>query len=51
VKEDRPGETDILSVICYLAAAAMLLPLGWWLKAHYAGDVGRFILSLGGLLY
>lgn len=45
---DKP---DALALISYLVAAAMLLPLGWWLKANYANDVGHFILSLGGLLY
>ncbi|MFQ6183657.1 hypothetical protein ACLMJV_17140 [Sinorhizobium meliloti] len=45
---DKP---DALTTISYLVAAAILLPLGWWLKANYAADVGYFILSLGGLLY
>ncbi|MFD1791498.1 hypothetical protein ACFSE0_07585 [Ochrobactrum teleogrylli] len=35
----------------YLIAAALLIPLGIWLKANYAEDVGYQILSLGGLLY
>lgn len=44
-------DIDLLTLVCNLAAAAMLLPLGWWLKANYAEDIGNFILSLGGLLY
>lgn len=42
---------DMLTTASYLIAAALLLPLAWWLKANYAADVGYFILSLGGLLY
>lgn len=48
---EQPKPIDILSIVSYLIAAALLLPLGWWLKAHYAKDVGYFILSLGGNLY
>jgi hypothetical protein len=39
---------DAISIISYLVAAAMLIPLGWWLKANYASDVGGFILSFFG---
>lgn len=39
---------DALTTISYLIAAALLLPLGWWLKANYASDVGGFILSIFG---
>lgn len=42
---------DALTIVSHLAAAALLIPLGWWLKTNYAADVGYFILSLGGLLY
>jgi len=42
---------DPLTLFSYLLVAAILLPLGWWLKAHHSEDIGYFILSLGGLLY
>lgn len=42
---DQP---DAISLISYLIAAAMLIPLGMWLKANYASDVGGFILSFFG---
>ena len=45
---ERP---DPLTLVSYLIAAALLLPLGWWLKNNYSGEVGYYILSLGGLLY
>lgn len=45
------GKPDVLTLVSYLIAAAVLLPLGFWLKQNYATDVGHFILSLGGLLY
>jgi len=50
-EEPKAAATDILSIVSYLIAAALLFPLAWWLKANYAKDVGHFILSLGGLLY
>lgn len=50
-EQPKPAGVDILSLVSYLIAAAFLLPLGWWLKANYSGPVGKFILSLGGLLY
>ena len=42
---------DTLTIVSYAIAAAILLPIGWWLKANYSGQIGHFILSLGGLLY
>lgn len=39
---------DAISLAGYLLAAALLLPLGWWLKANYAEDVGAFVLSFFG---
>lgn len=45
------GKPSPISVISYLIAAAILMPVGWWLKSNYAGDVGYYILSLGGTLY
>jgi hypothetical protein len=44
-------KTDPYSIIGYFIAAAILLPLSWYLKANYANDVGGFILSLGGMLH
>jgi len=42
---------DAWHFIGYGLAAAILLPLGVWLKTNYADQVGYFILSLGGTLY
>jgi len=42
---------DAWHYIGYGIAAAIFIPLGIWLKANYADQVGYFILSLGGLLY
>lgn len=42
---------DPLTLVSYLIAAAILLPIGWWLKTNYSGEVGYYILSMGGLLY
>lgn len=49
--QDQPsGKPSPVSLISYLIAAAILLPVGWWLKANYAKEVGHQILTLGGLL-
>jgi hypothetical protein len=42
---------DLLTLVSYTIAAALLLPLGWWLKANHAEGIGHYVLSLGGLLY
>jgi hypothetical protein len=47
----NPEKPSTLAVVSYLVAAAILLPIGWWLKENYAADLGYQILSLGGLLY
>jgi hypothetical protein len=49
--EPPHGTPSLWSVISYLIAAAILLPIGWWLKEHYSGQIGYYVLSLGGLLY
>ncbi|WP_256377855.1 MULTISPECIES: hypothetical protein [Brucellaceae] len=33
------------ALIGYIIAAALLLPLGWWLKANYAGDLAAWMRS------
>lgn len=38
-----PTDSEFYS---YLVAAAILLPIGVWLKAHYAKDLGAWTLSL-----
>lgn len=45
------GKTDALTFISYLIAAAIILPVAWWLKQNYSSEVGYYILSLGGMLY
>ncbi len=46
-KQPAPNWTQIVG---YLIAATLLIPLGFWLK-QYDGEIGYWILSLGGLLY
>jgi len=46
MKHDNP-----LDFLGYLIAAAILLPLGIWLKANYAEAIGHQILTLGGILH
>jgi hypothetical protein len=36
---------DAVSLLSYALASALLLPLGWWLKANYASELGGWILS------
>jgi hypothetical protein len=40
-----PPKADKVEVWSYLVAAAILLPIGWWLKENYADEIGRFLLS------
>lgn len=42
-KDRKPDHYDWIG---YVLAAAILLPLGWWLKE--SGILGRFIFSLFG---
>lgn len=49
--EPPTNKPDMLTLVSYLIAAAILIPIGWWLKESHAGDIGHWILSLGGLLY
>jgi hypothetical protein len=50
-EQDR--KPDSSSLLSYLIAAAVLIPVGWWLKANFLSEqeLGYYILSLGGLLY
>lgn len=43
--EQPKGSPDMATIIGYIVAAALLLPLGWWLKANYAADLGSWTLS------
>jgi len=45
------NKPDMLSFLSYLAAAAILLPVAWWVDVNFAKQIGHFVLSLGGLLY
>lgn len=38
--------TDALTMISYLIATAMLLPLGWWLKSERLFGFGDWVVSL-----
>jgi hypothetical protein len=44
--EDGKPRSEGLAVISYLIAAAILLPLGWWLKAAYAPAIADWSRSL-----
>jgi hypothetical protein len=37
---------DVLSLVSYLIAAAMLIPFGWWLKSHRLFGFGDWVVSL-----
>lgn len=37
---------DAISIISYLVAAAMLIPLGWWLKSERLFGFGDWVVSL-----
>lgn len=39
VTDQNDKEPDGLSVISYLVAAAILIPIGWWLKG-FLHDIG-----------
>ncbi len=39
-------EPDGLSIISYLIAAALLLPIGWWLKVNWAPGAAEWLRSL-----
>jgi hypothetical protein len=36
MKDDEPQTIDAVDVFCYLIAAAILTPLAWWAKEHFA---------------
>lgn len=38
-------EPSRLDLITYAIAAIILAPVGWYLKAHYAHDLGAWALS------
>jgi type IV secretory pathway TrbD component len=46
---DRVSENskpDVLSIVSYLLALALLLPFAWWLKANELFGLGAWIVSL-----
>lgn len=49
--EEPEAKPDLWHYLGYGIAAVIFIPLGIWLKANYADQVGYFILSLGGSLY
>lgn len=42
---EKPQEPSQLDLISYAIAAAIMAPIGWYLKAHYAQDFGAWLLS------
>lgn len=36
---------DVISLISYGIASALLLPIGWYLKANYAEQLGGWVIS------
>jgi type IV secretory pathway TrbD component len=40
---DKP---DALTFFCNLIAAAIILPIGWWLKEHELFGFGAWVVSL-----
>ncbi len=36
---------DMLSLISYLIAAAIIIPIGWWLKSHELFGFGAWVMS------
>jgi hypothetical protein len=51
--ENNNPKGEGLTLVSYLLAAVILIPVGWWLKANLLSEkeLGYYILSLGGLLY
>jgi hypothetical protein len=32
---------DVIDLISYLIAAAIVIPIGWWIKSRYGAPVGN----------
>lgn len=53
--KDKSAKPDAITLISYLIAAAILIPIGWWLKKTYGAPVGdgqagaNWLFSLIGL--
>ena len=39
-------QPDFLTIISYLIAAAILLPVGWWLQSNRMFGLGDWVMSL-----
>lgn len=42
---EKPQEPSTLDLISYAIAAAILVPIAWYLKANYAAEIGAWVLS------
>ncbi|AMS40503.1 hypothetical protein AA2016_1571 [Aminobacter aminovorans] len=40
--DDKP---DLLTLVSYMIAAAILLPVGWWLKENQLFGFGAWVVS------
>ncbi|WP_179302409.1 hypothetical protein [Mesorhizobium sp. WSM4308] len=36
---------ELLTFVSYLIATAIIIPIGWWLKAHEAFGFGAWVMS------
>jgi hypothetical protein len=41
----EPTKPDAISFISYLLAAAIIIPIGWWLKANEVFGFGAWVQS------
>lgn len=46
MNEPPKDSPDILTLISYLIAAAILIPIGWWLKSERLFGFGDWVMSL-----
>lgn len=45
MKPEKEGP-DGLTIVSYIIAAAILIPIGWWLKEHRLFGFGDWVVSL-----
>lgn len=41
-----PDKPDVLTLISYMIAAALLIPVGWWLKDQRLFGFGDWVVGL-----
>lgn len=42
---NQPNATDALTLVSYLIAAAILMPIAWWLKSERLFGFGDWVVS------